>query len=115
MPETSVSFSVTVCRARVDVLAPVELDPDDGDADGRRRAHAPDAGRAVQRRFDRERHQRLDLERVHARRFGQDGDGGRREIGQHVERHARRRPAAPHEKRGRERDDDRCDARATSE
>ena len=109
-PATSVSFSVTIWRARCDVLSPVELDPDDRDADGRRRAHAAHARRAVQRRLDRERDQRLDLRRGHARRFGQDRDGRRGEIGQHVQRHARRRPAAPDQEGGGQRDDDRRDA-----
>jgi hypothetical protein len=89
----------------LDVLPPLELDPDHGDADRRRRTDAPHARRPVQRRFDREGDQRLDLERVHARRLGQDRHGRRREIGQHIERNAPGRPAAPDEERRRKGDD----------
>ena len=107
-PETSVSFSVTVCRARLmscpqsnsthTTATPTAV------AERTRRTPAG----AVQRRFDRERDQRLDLERVHARRFGQDRHRRRREIRQHVERNTRRGPAAPHEERRRQRDHDRA-------
>ena len=45
----------------VDVLAPLELHPDDGDARPRDRADAAHAGRAVQRRLDGERDEQLDL------------------------------------------------------
>ena len=89
-----------------DVLTPVEFDPDDRDADSGRRAHPTHARGAVQRRLDGERDQRLNLERVHAGRFGQDRDRGGREIRQHVERNSRCGPSAPHEKGGSERHHD---------
>ena len=91
-----------------DVLAPVELHPHDRHTDGGRRPHPTHPGRPVQRRFDRERHQRFHLERIHPRRLGQDRHRGRGEVGQHVERDPRCGPSAPHEERGRERDHDRA-------
>ena len=77
-----------------DVGAPVELDPHDGDALRGRRAHAPHAGGAVHRRLDRERDERLDLLRRHAVRLGEHRDRRRGEVGEDVDRHARRRPRA---------------------
>ena len=86
----------------VDVLPPIELHPHDGDANRRRGAHPPNARGAIQRGFDREGDQRLDLERVHARRFGEDGHRRRGQIRQHVQRDAGGRPAAPDQERGGE-------------
>ena len=90
------------------VLAPVELDPHDRDTDRCGRAHATYSDGAIQRRFNRQCDHRLDLERIHARRFDEDRDRRRRQIGEHIERHARRRPAAPHEKGGGQRHHDRA-------
>ena len=70
----------------VDVLAPLELDPDDGDARPRHRADPPDAGCAVQSGLDREGHEKLDLLGGEALRFGDDGDGGRREVWEDIDR-----------------------------
>ena len=105
-PATSVSFSVTVCRARATSCPQSNSTHTTATPTAvaeRTRLHAD---RSVQRRFDRKRDEWLDLERVHARRLDEDRDGRRRQIGQHVERHARRGPAAPHEKRDRQRNDD---------
>ena len=79
-----------------DVGAPVEFDPDDRDAQRRRRADAAHARRAVDGALDRERDQRFHLLRRHAAAFGQDRDGRRRQVGEHVDRHVARGPdAAP--------------------
>jgi hypothetical protein len=75
-PETRLSFSVTICRARLMSCPQSNSTHDHRDADGRRRSHPADTGRAVERRFDRKRHQRFDLERIHARRFDEDRDDG---------------------------------------
>ena len=93
-------------RAR-DVLSPIELDPDDGDTDGGCRPYAAYTDRAVQRRLNRQRDERLDLERVHARRLDENRHRRRRQIGQYIERNARRRPPAPCEKGGSQRDHNR--------
>ena len=88
----------------IDIGAPFELDPDHGDADAGRGAYAAYAGRPVQRRLDGKRDLRLDFLRGHAVRFGNDRNGGRGEIGEHVHRHLHRLVRAPHQqqRRGRE-------------
>ena len=75
-----------------DVGAPVEFHPDDGDAQRRRRADAPHARRAVDRRLDRERDQRFHLLGGHPAAFGQNRDGRRGQVGEHVDRHVARHP-----------------------
>ena len=70
------------------VLTPVEFNPDDRDAHSGCRAHPTYARGPVQCRLDGERDQRLNLERVHAGRFGQDRDRRGGEIRQHVERNS---------------------------
>jgi hypothetical protein len=90
----------------IKIRPPLEFHCDDGDPDLGRRAHAPHARRAIERRFDRERDERLDLGRRHAARFRDDCDRGRREIGEHVYRHARRLVATPqHEERACDHDE----------
>ena len=106
-PATSVSFSATVCLRPRDVLPPIEFDPDHRHANGRRRAHTPDTDRSVEGRLNGQRYQRLDFERIHARCLDKDRDRRCRQIGQDVEWDAGRRPAAPHEKRHCQCNDDR--------
>ena len=81
--------SETSWRARYDVRAPVELDPDDGQADRAGRAHAAHAGQAVDGGLDREGDVLLDLVGGEAGRFGHDDDGRRVEFREHIDRSAR--------------------------
>ena len=99
----------------IDVRAPFELDPDDGDADAGGRAHAAHAGRAVQRRLDGKRDLRLDFLRRHAVRFGDDGHGGRGEIGEDVHRHLHRLVRAPDQQQRRGREHEQTIVRETTE
>ena len=46
------------------------------------------AGGAVDRRLERQRDEQLDLLGRQPRRLGEDGDGGRREVGEDVDRQA---------------------------
>ena len=74
----------------IDVLAPLELDPDDRDPRPRDGADAPHAGGAVERRLDREGDEQLELLGRQPLRLGDDGDGGRGEVGEDVDRKAAR-------------------------
>ena len=76
----------------VDVGAPIELDPDDTNAHGRRRPDAPHTRCAVDRALDRKRDERFHFLRRHPVALGKDRDGGGREIRKDVHRHVARRP-----------------------
>ena len=104
-------FGHDLARA-VDVLAPGELDPDHGDAGGGDRPHAPDAGGAVHRRFERQRDEQLDLLGGPAGRFREDGDGRGREVGEDVDRQSRNEHEAGHDENEEERGDGARSARA---
>ena len=73
----------------VDVLAPLELDPDHRDARAGDRADASHAGGAVEGRLDREGHEELELLGRQPLGLGDDGDGGRREVREDVDGKAR--------------------------
>ena len=90
----------------VDVGAPVEIDPDDGDADRGGRAHPPHVGRTAQDRFDGEGDQRFQVARRHALRLHQHGDGRRADVRQHVDRCVVRDGSAPEKEDGRPRQHD---------
>ncbi len=90
----------------VDVGAPLELDPDDRDADPARGPNPADAGRAVQRRLDGEGDLALDLLRRHPVRLGDHRHGGCGEVGEDVHGHADRDDRAPGEEDPRPEEDD---------
>jgi len=78
----------------IDVGAPVELHPDHRDADRGGRSHATDARGAVDRALDGKGDEGLHLVGRHAVALGEDRDGGRRQVGEDVDRHAAGRPDA---------------------
>ena len=105
IPDTSVSFSVTIWRARwmscpQSNSTQMTATPTAVAERTRRTPAAPLSADSIGKRD-----QRLHLERIHARRFDQNRHGGRREIRQHVQRNPRGRPAAPDQEGRRERDD----------
>ena len=85
----------------LNVLTPVELDPDNGDAHCRCRTDAADAGGAVQRGFDRQRNERLHLGGHHPGTFDKNGDSRRAQIREHIHRHLGDRVSTPDQERGR--------------
>ena len=84
----------------IDVRAPAEFNPHDGQAHRRRGAHAPHAGRAVDGGFDGEGHLALHLAGHHATRFGDDGHRRRGEIREHIHRHLEGGVAADDQQQG---------------
>ena len=89
----------------VDVGAPTELHPDDGEADGGGGADAADAGGAVDGGLDGEGDLALHLGGSHAAGFGDDGDGGGGEVGEDVDRHADGDEAAGDQEEARDDED----------
>ena len=82
-------------RARaVDVLPPVELDPEQREADRARAADAAHRREAAHGRLQRQRDRLLDLVCGQPRTLGQDHDRRRVELGEDVDGHARRQVAA---------------------
>ena len=84
----------------VDVLTPVELDPDDADSLSGRRAHPPHAGGAVDRGLDGEGDEKLDLLGRHAVRFREHGHRGRGQVREDIDRDRYRRIEASGQYRG---------------
>ena len=97
-------FSHDLTRA-LNILPPLELDPDDRYSDCCRGTDPAHPGSAIQRRFDRKGHQRFHLGRNHSRAFHKDGDGRGAQIRQHIDRHFRNAIAAPEKKSRGERKD----------
>ena len=90
----------------INVLTPVEVDPDDGDPDGGGRTDPPHAGPTVERRLDRKGDERLHVGRRDPVSFHQHRHGRRGQIRKHVDRHLRRHVAAPDEERDGHREHD---------
>ena len=82
-----------------DVGSPVELDPHDREAYGRRGSHAAHAGGPVHRRFNGKRDQRFDLRGSHAVGFREDRHRRRGEVREDIHRHGRR-DIQPHRHQG---------------
>ena len=74
---------------QIDILSPVELDPDHRHTGARHRAQPAHPRRAVEHRLEREGHQQLHLLGGEARRLGEDRDRGRSEIREDVHRGSR--------------------------
>ena len=71
----------------INLHAPVKLYPHDRETCGGGRAHAPYARRAVHRRFEREGDEPFHFLGCHAFCLGHHHDGGRVEVGKHVDFH----------------------------
>ena len=83
------------------ILPPLELDPDHGDTDRGRRAHAADPGGAVERGLNWKSDLDLELLRGHAVGLGEHGDGRRGQVGEDVDGHAPHGGRAPHDEHER--------------
>ena len=88
----------------IDIRSPVEFDPDDSHADGRRGPHPPYTRCTVDRRLDRKRDERLHFLGRHTVAFGQNRDRRRRQVGKHVDRHVASGPQAGSEQEHRQPD-----------
>ena len=88
-----------------DVGAPIELHPDDRDADCRRRPHTPDPRRAIDGRLDRKGDERFHLVWRHAVTFGEHRDGGGCQVREDIDGHIARDPEPRPRQQERHRDD----------
>ena len=83
----------------VDVLSPVEVDPDHREPDGRGRPHPAHPRRPVHHRLDGQGDQRLHVGRGHALPLDEHGHRRRGHVRQHVDRHLAQDDDAPHDER----------------
>ena len=89
-----------------DILAPLELDPDYGDPDGRCRTHPADTRGAVQGRLYRKTDQGFHFHGRHSVTLDQNGHGRGRQVRQHVDRHRRDHEASPDQEAERQGQDE---------
>src|SRR5262245_49230865 len=87
-------------------MAPIELSPNDRETNRGGRSDAAYPGSAVQARLDRDCNQRLHFRWRHAATFYENRDGGRTDIGQHVQGRVTKGVSAPTKKRKGRADDD---------